>query len=469
MTAETGEMRETDLACVVLAAGKGTRMRSQTPKVLHKVGGRAMLHHVLDACLALEPRKIVTVVGSGAEQVAEAVQAFSERCAVAVQEPQLGTGHAVQAAADALTGAEGDALIVYGDNPLITSATLRAMLEARREGAAIVVLGFRPDDPGAYGRLVCDGEGALDAIVEAKEASPEQLAIRLCNSGVMAVEAGLLFDLLAQVTNNNAKGEYYLTDIVAIARARGLACRVVEADADEVMGVNARGELAEAEAVFQNRRRDEAMAAGVTLTDPSTVYFSWDTRIGQDVTVGPNVVFGPGAVVENNVEIRAFCHIEGARVGAGSIIGPFARLRPGASLGEGVHVGNFVEIKKSDLGPGAKVSHLSYIGDASVGARSNIGAGTITCNYDGFDKFRTEIGEGAFIGTNSALVAPVKIGDGAFTGAGSVITRDVPADALGLTRPEQRDIAGWAEKFRARKRAARAQQDEGASQSPEKA
>ncbi len=443
------------LACVVLAAGKGTRMKSAKSKVLHEIGGRPMLHHVLAVCEALDPAVIVPVVGAEGAAVAAAAQAFSDRCAIAVQDPPLGTGHAVGATRDILDGQSGDVLVLCADTPLIRTDTLARMRAARAEGASVVVLGFMPDDPGAYGRLITAADGTLEAIVEAKDATPEQLAVPLCNAGVMCIDGAKLFDLLADVSNRNAKGEYYLTDIVAIARKRGLTCAVVEGDPNEVLGVNARDELAHAEAIFQTRRRAEAMAGGATLLDPFTVYFAWDTQIGRDVEIGQNVVFGPGVVIGDGVTIRAFSHIEGARVETGAVVGPYARLRPGADIGANARIGNFVEIKKAQIGEGAKVNHLTYMGDAVVGPHSNIGAGTITCNYDGFDKYVTEIGAGAFVGTNSSLVAPVRIGDGAFTGAGSVITKDVAPNALGVTRAAQREVDQWAARFRARKLEAR--------------
>ncbi len=439
------------LVCIVLAAGKGTRMKSARPKVLHDIAGRAMLNHVLDACAAMAPERVVTVVGAGGEAVAQAARSFSPPCAIAVQDPPLGTGHAVLAAREACPDAFAEALILYADTPLIRPETLAAMRAARAAGAGVVVLGFTPPEPGAYGRLVLNGDGGLEAIVEAKDASPEQLAIPLCNSGVMAVGGSLLFELLATVDNDNAKGEYYLTDIVARAREKGLPCAVVEADAAEVLGVNSRTELAVAEATYQRRRRTAAMEDGVTLADPDTVYFAWDTTLGRDVTIGQNVVFGPGVVVEDTVEIKPFCHIEGARVARGSVVGPFARLRPGADIGQGSRIGNFVEVKNAVLEPGVKVNHLSYIGDAQVGAHTNVGAGAITCNYDGYDKHRTVIGENVFVGTNASLVAPITVGDGAFIGAGSTVTKSVSADALAVTRADQREVAGWAARNRARR------------------
>jgi bifunctional UDP-N-acetylglucosamine pyrophosphorylase/glucosamine-1-phosphate N-acetyltransferase len=434
-------------AVVVLAAGKGTRMKSSLPKVLHPIAGRAMIHHVLATAAELAPERTVVVLGAHMDPVAEAVAPAT----VAVQDPPLGTAHAVLAAAPALEGFDGDVIVAFADTPLVTLATYRRMLERRRaeDDPAVVVLGFRPADPAAYGRLVMK-KGKLKRIVEAKDADDEELAIGLCNAGLMAIDGRHALELLRGIGSHNAKGEFYLTDIVAIARERGLGCAVVEADEAEVMGVNARGELARAEALWQRRRREHVMDEGVTLVDPDTVYFSADTVLGRDVTIGPNVVFGPGVTIEDGVRIEAFCHIEGAHVSSGARIGPFARLRPGAEIGEDAHIGNFVEIKKAVIEKGAKANHLSYIGDARVGAQANIGAGTITCNYDGFAKHFTDIGAGAFIGSNTALVAPVKIGEGALIGAGSVITSEVFVDAIAVTRAPQKQIPGAAAKFRAK-------------------
>lgn len=439
-------MNDSDLAIVILAAGKGTRMKSVTHKVLHPLGGRPMLHHLLDTVAPLNPAKKVIVVGADKEQVETSVGTIAD---IVVQEPQLGTGHAVQMTKDLLKGFDGDVLILYGDVPLITEATMQKMIDTRKEsGAAVVVLGFRPKDTKAYGRLKVNDDGNLDAIIEFKDANDEERTITLCNSGIMSMTGEHMFDLLDALDDNNAAKEFYLTDVVEIANKKDLSCAVVEADEQEVMGINSRGELAEAEAVFQNNRRQYFMAEGVTLVDPETVYFSYDTVIGRDVTIGPNVVFGPGCRVSDNVTIHPFCHIEGATIGRGSSIGPFARLRPDAELGNGVKVGNFVEIKKAEIEDGAKVNHLSYVGDARVGKNANIGAGTITCNYDGYFKYHTDIGEGAFIGSNSALVAPVTIGDGAIVGAGSVVTMAVEADALAIARGKQRALGGWASNFR---------------------
>jgi bifunctional UDP-N-acetylglucosamine pyrophosphorylase/glucosamine-1-phosphate N-acetyltransferase len=445
-------MTKRNIAAIVLAAGLGTRMKSALPKVLHKVAGRPMVGHIMDRLAEFGAERTVYVVAPGMSEVA----AFVAPAPTAVQDPPLGTGHAVLAARHAMAGFSGDVLILFGDTPLLTTATLRAMVEARRAAAdpAVVVLGFRPGDPGEYGRLVTGEDGELHSIVEFRDASEAERAIGLCNAGIMAADGERLFSLLDAVGNDNAKGEYYLTDIIAIARRRGEGCAVVEvADAEEVMGVNGRADLAAAEAVAQRRLRTAAMAAGATLTDPETVWFSHDTVLGRDVTIGPNVVFGAGVTVGDNVEIRAFSHIDGATVDDGALIGPFARLRPGARIGRGAHIGNFVEIKEALIETGAKINHLSYVGDSRVGAGANIGAGTITCNYDGFFKSHTDIGAGAFIGSNTALVAPVKVGDGAIIGAGTVVARDVPADALALTRAPHQERAGWAKTYRIRKQA----------------
>ena len=446
-----GDLSAREKAAVVLAAGLGTRMESARPKVLHEIAGRGMIFHVLAGLRELAFDRTVVVVGKDMDELARAVAPIP----TAIQDPPLGTGHAVMAAKKALAGFSGDVLVLFGDTPLLTRATIERMIEARNGtgNPAVAVLGFRPDDPGAYGRLVVEG-GKLLRIVEAKDASAKEKKIGLCNAGLMAIDGARLFELLDAIDNKNAKSEYYLTDIVALARKKRWGAVAVEADdPSEVMGVNNRADLAVAEAVMQTRLRAAAMAKGVTMTDPTTVYLSHDTRFGRDVTVGPNVVFGRAVTVGNSVEIRAFCHIDGAIIGDGAIVGPFARLRPGARLGREVHVGNFVEVKEAVLDDGAKANHLSYIGDAHVGAGANIGAGTITCNYDGFFKSRTEIGAGAFIGSNTALVAPVKVGAGAITGAGSVITRDVAPDSLAIERSEQMEHKGWAVRFRDKKSA----------------
>ncbi|WP_116092269.1 bifunctional UDP-N-acetylglucosamine diphosphorylase/glucosamine-1-phosphate N-acetyltransferase GlmU [Sphingomonas crusticola] len=442
-------MTDTPLAAIILAAGTGTRMKSDLHKVLHPLAGKPMLGHLVDAVAALGATHTVIITGAGRAQV----EAFAtpRGLAVAVQAEQLGTAHAVRQAETALAGFEGDVLVLYGDVPLVSSETMARMVQRLHEEDAptVVVLGFRPAETLTYGRIVAE-HGRILKMVEHKDASIEERAIDLCNSGLMAVRAADLWRLLAKVGNANAAGEYYLPDIVMLAAGEGLHSAVIETAADEVAGVNSRAELAELEAIWQKRRRGRAMADGASLTAPETVWFAADTVIGRDVTIGPNVVFGPGVTIADNVVIHAFCHIEGATVASGAIVGPYARLRPGAEIGAGAHVGNFVEIKKARLGQGAKANHLTYIGDAEVGAGTNIGAGTITCNYDGFGKYPTRIGAGAFIGSNSALVAPVTIGDGAIVAAGSVVTSDVPADALAVARGTQQNREGWAARFRAR-------------------
>ncbi|ACI98997.1 bifunctional UDP-N-acetylglucosamine diphosphorylase/glucosamine-1-phosphate N-acetyltransferase GlmU [Rhodospirillum centenum] len=452
-------MTDRRLACVVLAAGKGTRMKSDLPKVLHPLAGVPMVRHVVDAAASLGPERIVVVVGPGMDSVAAAVAPHP----TVVQQRQQGTADALAAALPLLEGFDGDVLVLYGDTPLIRAETLARLAEARRTpvGAAgtdpaVVVLGMRPDDPGAYGRLVLDADGGLARIVEYLDATPEERALDLCNAGLMALDGGRLRAIMERIGNENAKGEYYLTDAVAVARAFGWTCAVVEGATEEALGVNSRAELAALEGLMQDRLRRAAMAAGATLVDPATVWFAADTRLGRDVTVGQNVVFGPGVTVEDGVEILPFCHLTGVTIRRGAIVGPFARMRPGSEIGEGAHIGNFVEVKGSRVGPGAKANHLAYLGDTDVGAKSNIGAGTITCNYDGFLKHRTAIGAGVFVGSNSTLVAPLRIGDGAFIAGGSVITTEVPADALAFGRTRQVVKEAWAVSYRARKQAEKA-------------
>ncbi|WP_440980004.1 bifunctional UDP-N-acetylglucosamine diphosphorylase/glucosamine-1-phosphate N-acetyltransferase GlmU [Sphingomonas pseudosanguinis] len=436
------------VAAIILAAGKGTRMKSDLHKVLHPIAGRSMLLHLIDSVGRLSPERVVVVTGAGREQVEAAVAPLG--VGTALQAEQLGTGHAVAQARDALAGFDGDVLILYGDVPLVETATMKRMIDRLSEAdrPAAVVLGFRPSDPAAYGRVIADADGRIDRMVEFKDASTEERAVTLCNSGLMAVRSEDLFGLLDRVGNDNAAGEYYLPDIVMLAAGDGRHSAVIETGAGEVAGVNSRGELAVVEGDWQQRRRMRAMTEGATLIAPDTVWFSHDTVIGRDVVIEPHVVFGPGVTVADGVTIHAFSHLEGAKVATGADIGPYARLRPGADVREGARVGNFVEMKKAVLGPGAKANHLTYLGDAEVGAGANIGAGTITCNYDGFLKYRTVIGEGAFIGSNSALVAPVTIGAGAIVGAGAVVTSDVEADALALVRAERQTKAGWAKRFR---------------------
>ncbi len=441
-------MNRRPVAAIILAAGKGTRMKSDLHKVLHPIAGRSMLLHLMASVDQLSPKQKVVVVGANREQVETAV---ADRAVVAAQEPQLGTAHAVQQAEAALRDFDGDILILYGDVPLVPVGAMQAMLDALAapDAPAAVVLGFRPDDAAAYGRIIADADGRIDKMVEYKDANDTERAVRLCNSGLMAVRSADLWPLLARVGNDNAAGEYYLPDIVMLAKADGRVSRVVETAADHVAGVNSRAELAGVEAMWQRQRRAQAMADGATLIAPDSVWFAHDTVIGRDVVIEPHVVFGPGVSVADGASIRAFSHLEGASVGAGCEVGPYARLRPGAVLDAKAKVGNFVEVKKAHLGPGAKVNHLTYIGDAVVGAKANVGAGTITCNYDGFFKYKTVIGEGAFIGSNSSLVAPVNIGAGAIIGAGSVVTQDVEADALAVARGKQDTRQGWAARFRA--------------------
>jgi len=442
-------MNKRAIAAVILAAGHGARMKSALPKVLHSVGGRPMLAHVMATAEELAPQRLAVVIGAQAPVVGEAARAFRADAVVAVQNPPRGTGDAVKQAMPALAGFSGVVLVLYADTPLVTAPCLRALAAQVEKGAAVAVLGFHPKDAGAYGRLKCSSDGALEAIVEAKDANPDELAIGFVNSGVMAIDATFLARALPTLKDDNAKKEFYLTDIVALARAEGLDCAALSASEDDVIGVNSRIELSEAERIFQKRRRQATMEAGVTLIDPDTVYFSWDTAIAADVLIEPNVFFGPGVTVAQGAHIRANSHLEGAQVGEGASVGPFARLRPGATLSAHAKVGNFVEIKNADIGEAAKVPHLSYVGDASVGPQANVGAGVITCNYDGFSKHATTIGAGAFIGSNSALVAPVTIGEGAYVGSGSVITKNVEADALAVARGRQSDVKGWAAKFRA--------------------
>ena len=434
------------LAVVVLAAGKGTRMKSDLHKVLHPIAGRPMLEHLLASVAELAPERQVVVVGSGREQLEKQL---GERAVLAVQEPQLGTGHAVLQAEAALAGFSGDVLVLYGDVPFVSVATMRAMLDRLHapDRPAVVVLGFEPAETLQYGRVIAR-DGRIEKMVEHKDASEDERACCLCNSGLMAASAADLLGLLGKVGNDNAQGEYYLVDVVNIANAEGRSCAVVvTADEHEVAGINSRGELAEAERRWQDRRRAQAMVDGASLVAPETVWFSWDTALGRDVTVEPNVVFGSGVSVADGVLIRAFSHIEGARIASGVEVGPYARLRPGAVLEEKSKVGNFVEVKNARLGKGAKANHLTYLGDAEVGAGANIGAGTITCNYDGYFKHKTVIGERAFIGSNSALIAPVRIGADAIVAAGSAVSRDVANGELRLVRAEQLVKPGWADRF----------------------
>ena len=437
-------------AVVILAAGQGTRMRSDTHKVLHPIASRPLLLHLLDAVDRLGADKRVVVVGKGREQVEKALA--GRDVATAVQAEQKGTGHAVQQAAETLAGYDGPVVILYGDTPFVHAETLRRMLDRLNgdDGPGVVVLASTPADPLKYGRIILGDADRIAKMVEFKDATEEEREVRLCNSGMMAVRAADLFRWLERVGNDNAAGEYYLPDIVNIAAAEGREAVVIEGDPYETAGVNSRAELAHLELEWQRRRREQALDEGATLIDPESVWFAYDTKLGRDVTVEPHVVFGPGVEIADGATIHAFSHIEGAVIGAKASIGPFARIRPGSRLADRTKVGNFVELKKAELGEGAKVNHLSYVGDAQVGSRANVGAGTITCNYDGFGKYSTVIGEGAFIGSNTSLVAPVSIGEGAIVGAGSVITRDVEADSLAIERNEQKGIAGWARRFRER-------------------
>lgn len=452
-------MSQSPLLIIVLAAGKGTRMKSSLPKVMHCVAGRSMLAHVLALAKASAAASLAVVVGPGMEDVARSASKSAPDARVFVQNEQLGTADAVLAARDALAGHRGDVLVLYADTPLIEPATIVRLRAALDAGAGVAVLGFEAADATGYGRLLQDGQGNLVAIREEKEASAAERAVRLCNSGVMAFRLPDVLAVLERIGNANAKGEYYLTDAVEIARAGGARAAIAVCPEDEVLGVNSRDQLAVAEAIWQRRARLAAMREGVTMIAPETVWLSFDTRFGRDVVIEPNVFFAPGVTIEDEVRINANCHIEGATVRKGARVGPFARLRPGADLGPDVHVGNFVEVKNVTMGKGAKANHLAYLGDGTVGDGANIGAGTIFCNYDGFFKHKTEVGKGAFVGSNSSLVAPVKIGDGAYVGSGSVITREVAADSLALERSNQEAREGWAAKFRtmmARRKAATA-------------
>jgi len=443
-------MTKLPLATVVLAAGQGSRMLSDIPKVLHKIAGRAMVNHVLAAVSPLNPERNIVVIAPHMTTVAQAVAPVQ----TVHQVQPLGTGDAVKAAEPLLRGFSGDIFILFGDTPLIRTETLEAMRRERQKPSnpGIVVLGFRPKDPGPYGRLITDSQGHLERIVEAREASAAEQAIKLCNSGVMAVDGTILFSLVNALKNNNAKKEFYLTEIIALARQQGRICSIVEAEEEELLGINDRADLAHAESAFQDRLRHAAMKAGVTMVDPKTVWLSADTKLSRDVTIEPCVFFGTGVEIGEGAVIHGFSHLEQAKVAARASIGPYARLRPGTSIGENARVGNFVEIKNSHLEAGAKANHLSYLGDAIVGANANVGAGTITCNYDGFRKSTTTIGAGAFIGSNSALVAPITIGAGAIVGAGSTITRDVASDAVVVARTPQNETPGAAARFRSRRK-----------------
>ena len=446
---------------IILAAGKGTRMESDLPKVLHHLAGAPMLLHVMKSSATLEPEQLVIIAGHGADAVSAVARDYNETAQVVLQSEQLGTGHAVSQAKSALADCTGDVIVLYGDTPFVRPETLQALLAARKT-ADIVVLGFQAANAGRYGRLVTQGS-AVSRIVEYKDASEQERAITFCNSGVICAKADVLFSLLEAVGNDNASKEYYLTDIVQLANDRNLSVAAVHCDEAETMGINSRAELAQAEASFQSRTRMEMMALGVSLTAPETVYFAYDTVLGRDSQVEPNVVFGPGVTVENGAHIRAFSHLEGCHISSGAVVGPYARLRPGTELAENVRIGNFVEIKNARIEDGAKVNHLSYIGDANIGEASNIGAGTITCNYDGVGKHHTEIGASVFIGSNTMLVAPVTVGDAAMTASGSVITRDVEPGALAIARSEQGNKPGLAIKLFAMLRRKKVKQQEGIS------
>lgn len=436
-----------EFAVVILAAGKGSRLKSKLHKVLHNIAGRPIIEHLMAQVQILEPAKTIVIVGDEREQVIDQV---SDRAICVVQEPQLGTGHAVAQAKDELAGFEGDVIMLLGDAPFITAKTIIGMLERLRahDEPAVVVLGFEPDDTLQYGRVITHSDMTIEKMVEFKDANEAERATRLCNSGLMAARSKDLFDLLERVDNDNTQGEYYLPDIVNVAVREGHTCAAVVADKpEEVLGINSRKELAAAERQWQELRREEALENGVTLKAPDTVFFSYDTELATDVTIEPNVVFGPGVKVERGARIRAFSHLEGAHIGEDCEVGPYARLRPGAVMEKASKVGNFVEMKKATLGEGAKANHLSYLGDASVGAGANIGAGTITCNYDGYFKHQTRIGERAFIGSNSSLIAPVSIGADAIVAAGSAVSRDVAAGELRMVRAEQLVKPGWADRF----------------------
>ncbi len=447
-------------ALVILAAGKGTRMNSDIPKVLHPIAQTPMLVHAMRAGAALSPERTVIVTGHGSEAVAKVAMAEDETAQITEQVEQLGTAHAVAQARAALEGFEGDVVVLYGDTPFLQPQTLERMIEARAQND-LVILGFNAADPARYGRLVMDGDN-LERIVEFKDASDEERAITFCNSGLLTCKSEVLFSLIDAVGNDNAAGEYYLTDVVEIARSRDLKVTAVACDEAETLGVNSRADLAAADAVFQTRARSELLDLGVTLMAPETVFLAADTIIGRDTVIEPNVVFGPGVTVESGATIRAFSHLEGCHVSRGAVVGPYARLRPGTELAEDTRIGNFVEIKNAEIAKGAKVNHLSYVGDATVGADTNIGAGTITCNYDGVMKHRTTIGRNVFIGSNTMLVAPVTVGDGAMTATGTVVTRDVEADALAVARAKQDNKPGYARKLFEMLKAKKARRDKGA-------
>jgi len=439
-------------AAIILAAGQGTRMKSALPKVLHKIAGLPLLGHVVAALRGAGVDHIVVVTSAAGEDVRAYARTLGAQSAI--QEQQLGTGHAAASARDALKDFSGTLLIVNGDMPLVTSDTISQCLTAQGQ-TGLALLAFEAADPSAYGRVLRDAGGFLDRIVEYKDANQAERAVTLCNAGCYAADAQNFFRWAAALKNDNAQKEYYLTDVPKLARAEGVECAIAVTDEVSVSGVNSRAELAEAESKFQNRIRARLLKDGVTMTAPETVFFAHDTVVENDVAIEPFVVFGPGVAVKSGARLRSHSHLEGATVESGAIVGPFARLRPGARIGQDAHIGNFVEVKNAQIGKGAKANHLTYLGDAKVGEGANIGAGTITCNYDGFTKSVTEIGAGAFIGSDTSLVAPVKVGDGAITGAGSVITKDVAANALAVVRGDLVEKAGWAKAFRERKRASK--------------
>lgn len=449
-------MSNAQTIAIVLAAGMGTRMKSDTPKVMHRLAGLPLVDHVLAGLKAAGVDTAIVVLGP---EMADQADRFAPHTTV-VQADRLGTGHAVKVALDASDVGEADVLVVFGDTPLLTPDTIKSLLSRRQDGAAAAVLGFRPDNPGAYGRLITDGH-QVSRIVEAADASPEELAVDLCNSGVLVAAGKKLKTWVHALKNDNAKGEYYLTDVIALAQADNDACVFAEGDVEEMIGINTRADLAMAEATLQNRYRAAAMAGGVTLTDPSSTFLSHDTTFGTDVEVGPFTVFGPGVTVGSHVTIKGFCHFEKATIGDRATVGPYARLRPGAALDADAHVGNFVEIKNARIEEGAKVNHLSYVGDARVGKAANVGAGTITANYDGFNKSYTDIGDGASIGSNSVLVAPVNIGEGAITGAGTVVRKDVPGNAIAVTDAAQKNREGTAKAYRAQRKAVKESKSKG--------
>lgn len=446
-------------AAIVLAAGHGTRMKSTKPKVMHPIAGQPMISRILATLGRTGINKICVVIGPGMDDVAETVAPHN----TVVQKDRLGTAHAALCAKDTLSDGFDDILVLNGDNPLIPGKDIKALLAARQADTdpAVVVLGFNADDPGPYGRMVRASDDTLAKIVEAKDASPDELAITLCSSGMMALDGHVAFEMLSKIGNDNAAAEYYLPDVISVAQTMGRTCHIIEGDEAALQGINSRAELARAEASVQSHLRQAAMDGGATLIAPETVFFSFDTVVGKDVLIEPNVIFGPNVQIADNVTVKSFCHLEGAAVASGAIIGPYARLRPGSEIGEDVKIGNFVEVKNATFEQGAKANHLSYVGDSDVGPNSNIGAGTITCNYDGVFKWRTSIGEGAFIGSNSALVAPVTIGEGAVVGAGSTIAKDVNKDALAVTRAPQREIKDWGRQTRDRKRALKAKGEKG--------